>query len=51
MRPSEFELLSSADQRHYLRTVAEHLAEMTRIHAEVAHPRVVGRPKPLDEPS
>mgnify|MGYP003577598601 CR=1 FL=1 len=51
LRPGEFERLSSAEQRHYLRTVAEHLAEMTRIYADMAHPRAVGREKQLRDDS
>ena len=38
---AEFKQLSSGEQRRYLRNVAEHLAEISRIHAEMTHPRVV----------
>ena len=52
LRPGEFQQLSSAEQRHYLRTVAEHLAEMTRIYSDMAHPRAVAREKRIrDDPS
>ena len=49
LRASEFRRRSSAEQRQYLRMVAEHLAEMTRLHAETAHPRVVSRDRPVDD--
>ena len=52
LRPNEFRRLSSAEQRQYLRTVAEHLAETTRLHAETAHPRMVSPDRPVnDDPS
>jgi hypothetical protein len=41
---AEFKQLSSGEQRRYLRNVAEHLAEISRIHAEMTHPRVVPDP-------
>jgi hypothetical protein len=47
---AKFKQLSSAEQRRYLRRVAEHLAEISRIHAEMTHPRVVPDPdEPADE--
>ena len=37
----KFKDLSLADQREYLRGIAEHLAEAIRIHSEMTHPRMV----------
>ena len=52
LRPNEFKRLSSAEQRHYLRTVAEPRAAMTRMHSERAHPRMVSPNRPVhDDPS
>ena len=52
LRPNEFQRLSSAEQRQYLRIVAEHLAGMTRLHAEMAQPRMVIPERPEnDDPS
>ena len=44
----KFRRLSLADQRKYLRRIAEHLADALHIHADMSHPRVVASRKPPD---
>ena len=46
---AEFARLSAAEQRAYLRDLAEHLGEATRVHTEKTHPRLIPDNGPPDK--